>query len=88
MSLFGGNGGQNLVTKCFVTIWSPFSGHNNNNNPVRVSTMINNGDKRGSEVSHRGGGGGGGVIYLFIYPHTIPSLDIYKDTNYGVVKPP
>ena len=41
--------------------------------------------ERGAEV--RGGGGGGG-IYLFIYPHTRPSLDLDNDKNYGVVEPP
>ena len=41
--------------------------------------------ERGAEV--RGGGGGGG-IYLFIYPHTRPSLDLENDKNSGVVEPP
>ena len=34
------------------------------------------------------GGGWGGVIYLFIYPHTRPSLDLDNEMNSGVVEPP
>ena len=31
---------------------------------------------------------GGGDIYLLIYPHTRPSLDLDKEKNSGVVEPP